>query len=204
VPDFSDYIVFVDESGSPVLDGVDPTFPVFVLACLLVRKDHYADEIVPSLQKLKFEFVGHDQLILHERDIRRQQKDFAFLQLNQDTRTRFLEKVNALVQATTADVVAAIINKPRLQEKYADPWSPYEIALFQPPSRWARRALHRRASASVSSRRSSRALTTAAARLTVRTSPMAEMRTFAEHMRKRRGPRHPRERHTRRTSAGRC
>ncbi|WP_332766267.1 DUF3800 domain-containing protein [Phenylobacterium sp.] len=126
---FSDYIVFVDESGSAVLDGIDPDFPIFVLACVLVRKDRYATEVVPSLQKLKFDFVGHDQLVLHERDIRRQQKDFAFLQVDSAGRTAFLERVNQVVHDAPIDVIAAVINKPRLMAKYADPWSPYEIAL---------------------------------------------------------------------------
>jgi hypothetical protein len=126
---FSDFIVFADESGSPVLEGPDPTFPVFVLNCVLVSKTVYADHIVPRLQRLKFDFVGHDQLVLHERDIRRQQKDFAFLQVDAAARTAFLNRVNGVVADAEIDVIAAVIHKVRLAEKYANPWSPYEIAL---------------------------------------------------------------------------
>jgi Protein of unknown function (DUF3800) len=126
---FSDFIVFADESGSPVLEGPDPTFPVFVLNCVLVAKADYVERIVPQLQLLKFDFVGHDQLIFHERDIRRQQKDFAFLQVDAGMREAFLERVNAVVANAEIDVVAAVIDKVRLTQKYADPWSPYEIAL---------------------------------------------------------------------------
>ena len=126
---FSDFIVFADESGSPVLEGPDPTFPVFVLNCVLVSKADYAERIVPRLQRLKFDFVGHDQLILHERDIRRQQKDFAFLQVDAGLREAFLERVNAVVADAEIDVIAAVIDKVRLAQKYANPWSPYEIAL---------------------------------------------------------------------------
>lgn len=126
---FSDFIVFADESGSPVLEGPDPTFPVFVLNCVLVSKDHYAERIVPNLQRLKFDFVGHDQLVLHERDIRRQQNDFAFLQADPAARVEFLERVNGVVADADIDVIAAVIHKIRLREKYAKPWSPYEIAL---------------------------------------------------------------------------
>jgi hypothetical protein len=126
---FSDFIIFADESGSPVLEGPDPTFPVFVLTCVLAAKNEYADRIVPRIQRLKFEFVGHDQLILHERDIRRQQKDFAFLQVDAGAREAFLEQVNAIVTEAEIDVAAAVIHKVRLAQKYANPWSPYEIAL---------------------------------------------------------------------------
>ena len=129
MPNFSDYIVFADESGSPVLEGPDPTFPVFVLNCVLVEKVVYAEQIVPQLQRLKFDFVGHDQLILHERDIRRQQKDFAFLQADAGARAAFVERINTLVAEAEMEVIAAVIDKVRLAKKYADPWSPYEIAL---------------------------------------------------------------------------
>jgi len=127
--DFADFIVFADESGSPVLENPDPTFPVFVLNCLLIEKQAYFQAIVPSLQQLKFDAVGHDQLILHERDIRRQQNAFAFLQVDPVVRERFIERINEIVAAADVTVVSAVINKIRLAQKYAEPWSPYEIAL---------------------------------------------------------------------------
>ncbi|MDB5440091.1 MAG: hypothetical protein JWM33_2518 [Caulobacteraceae bacterium] len=126
---FSNYIAFADESGSPVLDNPDPTFPIFVLSCVLVNKDGYAREIVPVLQKLKFDAVGHDQLILHERDIRRAKDDFAFLQIDPVRRAWFLEQINEAVRISHFDLIAAVIHKIRLAAKYADPWSPYQIAL---------------------------------------------------------------------------
>lgn len=126
---FSDFIVFADESGTPVLDNPDPTFPVFVLNCVLIAKDAYARRLVPSMQTLKFETVGHDQLILHERDIRRQQNDFAFLQRGAEAREAFLERMNTLVAMSEVTVAAAVIHKIRLSQKYAHPWSPYEIGL---------------------------------------------------------------------------
>jgi hypothetical protein len=129
VVQFSDYVVFADESGSPVLENPDPTFPVFVLNCILVEKRTYADSIVPSLQQLKFDFVGHDQLVLHERDIRRQQNGFAFLQVDPVRREEFFNRVDQAVANADVTLVAAIIDKVRLAKKYAHPWSPYDIAL---------------------------------------------------------------------------
>lgn len=126
---FSDFIVFADESGSPVLENPDPTFPVFVLNCVLVSKAVYADRVVPALQRLKFGAVGHDQIILHERDIRRQQNAFAFLQADPVQREAFIEALNGVVADAEMTVVAAVIDKIRLSERYAQPWSPYELAL---------------------------------------------------------------------------
>lgn len=112
-----------------MLENPDPTFPIFVLNCVLVRKDAYARTIVPALQRLKFDTVGHDQLILHERDIRRQQNGFAFLQVAPLERDQFIERINAIVAEADMAVVAAVIDKVRLSKKYAAPWSPYQIAL---------------------------------------------------------------------------
>lgn len=121
---FSDFIVFADESGSPVLEGPDPTFPVFVLSCVLISKQVYAEQVVPQLQRLKFDFVGHDQIVLHERDIRRQQKAFAFLQANSAVREAFLNRINDIVAGADIDVITAVIDKVRLAERYAKPWNP--------------------------------------------------------------------------------
>lgn len=126
---FSDYIIFADESGSPVLEGVDPDYPVFVLVFVLVRKDVYANTLVPALQRIKFDVVGHDQLILHERDIRRGEKAFTFLRGNADKRRAFIDTINALVLAAEIEVICSVIHKDRLKARYANPWSPYELAL---------------------------------------------------------------------------
>jgi len=125
-----DYIVYADESGSPVLDGTDADYPVFVLAFVLVAKAHYSDEVVPAIQRLKFDFTGHDQLILHERDIRRQSNNFAFLQVSSDVRNEFLDRINALVANAEMRLICAVIKKVELAAKYKDPWSPYDLALM--------------------------------------------------------------------------
>jgi hypothetical protein len=126
---FSQYIIYADESGSPVL-GADATdFPVFVLVFLIVKKTHYAQDVVPQFQLLKFDFVGHDQLILHERDIRRQSGAFAFLQVSQDLRRDFMERLTTLIEGSDIQLCCAVIDKSKLAERYSDPWSPYDIAL---------------------------------------------------------------------------
>lgn len=79
MPEFSDYIIYLDESGSPALDADKDAFPVFVLACVCVNKSSYCDDLVPKLQRLKFKYFGYDQIIFHERDIRRQSGDFVAL-----------------------------------------------------------------------------------------------------------------------------
>ena len=77
---FSDYIVYADESGDHSLTSIDPQFPVFVLAfCILIQKAAYTDHVVPAFQRFKFEFWGHDSVVLHGHDIRKAQDDFNIL-----------------------------------------------------------------------------------------------------------------------------
>lgn len=126
---FSDYAIYADESGSPSLDGVDPDFPLFVLVLVAIRKAHYTDSLVPAVQRLKFKHTGHDQIILHERDIRRQSGQFAFLQLNPVSRATFLKDIDSIVESAELNVVASVIRKQALVARYSDPWNPYDIAL---------------------------------------------------------------------------
>jgi hypothetical protein len=126
---FSDYIVYADESGSPVLSADLKDFPVFVLVFVIAAKDDYISRVVPAVQRLKFDFVGHDQIILHERDIRRQSGAFAFLQVDAMMREQFLGRVGELVGNAPIHVACAVIDKKALAMKYVTPWDPYDLAL---------------------------------------------------------------------------
>ena len=94
-----------------------------------MEKSAYQQQIVPDIQRLKFDFTGHDQIVLHERDIRRQSGAFAFLQVDDNVRAAFLDRVNDLVDASPSQVMATVVDKTRLKERYVAPWSPYDIAL---------------------------------------------------------------------------
>ena len=126
---FSDFIIFADESGSPVLGPNSDAFPIFVLVFLIVRKSHYAHDLVPKVQMLKFDFVGHDQLILHERDIRRQSGAFAFLQVSAERRQSFIDRTTTIIDEAEISLCCAIIDKVKLASRYPEPWSPYDLAV---------------------------------------------------------------------------
>ena len=68
--EFSDYIVYADESGDHSLVSINPEHPVFVLAFCLVHKSTYVEQIVPAFLRLKFEFWGHDSVVLHSHERR--------------------------------------------------------------------------------------------------------------------------------------
>jgi len=46
--DFSDYIVYVDESGDRGLGEIDPQFPVFALVFCIVSKDKYSAPVAAA------------------------------------------------------------------------------------------------------------------------------------------------------------
>ncbi len=125
---FSDYIVYIDESGDHSLTSITQQYPVFVLAFCVFEKRTYYETIVPAVQKLKFDFWGHDCIILHSHEIRKAHGNFRILQ-NAEIRLRFIERINALIGSVPCTLIASVIEKNRHVQRYAYPANPYEIAL---------------------------------------------------------------------------
>lgn len=125
---FDDYIVFVDESGDHSLASIDQSYPIFVLAFCLFEKKHYAEEVAPAALKFKFKYFGHDQVILHENDIRKARGVFNILQ-NVNVRNVFMDDLNTLVEQSKFVLMASVIQKDKLNTKYSDPDNPYHIAM---------------------------------------------------------------------------
>lgn len=125
---FSDYLVFVDESGDHSLTSINQEYPVFVLCFCVIEKQQYISETVPAIQKLKMEIFGHDQVILHEHDIRKRKGPFK--NLNKPAREEFFERLNAIMEASEMTIISAVIDKVRHKAKYATPHHPYHLALL--------------------------------------------------------------------------
>ena len=68
---FSDYIVYVDESGDHGLKAIDPDYPIFSLAFCVFKKSDYINSIAPTLNEFKTKYWGHCDVVLHENDIRK-------------------------------------------------------------------------------------------------------------------------------------
>jgi hypothetical protein len=108
MPSFDDYIVFVDESGDHGLASIDPPYPMFVLAFCLFDKTTYAEAAAPSITRFKFKHFGHDQIILHEHDIRKAKGVFKILQ-NQARRLSLINDLNALIEGSSFMLIASAI-----------------------------------------------------------------------------------------------
>jgi len=127
-PAFGDYLVFVDESGDHGLENVSTEYPVFVLLFAIFQKDEYVDRACRDLQRLKFLVWGHDEVVLHEHDIRKPRGDFLIL-THKATRDRFHDTLSAYMRALPVSVVAVIIDKRAFAVRYSRPVNPYEYAL---------------------------------------------------------------------------
>lgn len=125
---FSDYIVYVDESGDHSLASIDPDYPVFVLALCVFHKRHYAEKIIPAVEKLKFNYFGHDSVVLHENEIRKQKGDFAFLS-HRPTREAFMSRLSSIMEASNFVLITAVVDKTRLSRSEGATSNPYHIAL---------------------------------------------------------------------------
>lgn len=93
---FSDYIVYVDESGDHSLESIDPEYPLFVLAFCIFNKQAYINKIMPAIGEFKFKHFGHDMVVLHEHEIIKAQNSFTIL-INQEVRNIFMSDLNKLV-----------------------------------------------------------------------------------------------------------
>ncbi|MEW6327676.1 MAG: DUF3800 domain-containing protein [Thermodesulfobacteriota bacterium] len=128
MPGYSDYIIYVDESGDHGLESIDPNYPVFVLAFCIFHKNDYTQLITPALQQFKFKYFGHDMVVLHEYEIRKAKNEFSIL-LNEQIREPFMEDLKRLIAEAPFTLIASVIRKRALKKKYVDPANPYHIAL---------------------------------------------------------------------------
>lgn len=125
---FGDFIVYVDESGDHSLAPYDPEFPMFVLTFCVFRKEDYITQIVPALQRIKFQHFGHDMVVFHERDIRKASGRFAFL-TDKERRDAFMADLNEWVEKSPFTIIAVVIRKEEFAKKHADTRNPYHFAM---------------------------------------------------------------------------
>lgn len=126
---FSDYIVFVDESGDHNLEVINPEYPVFVLAFCVFRKEDYVNIVCPRVQNFKLKWFGHDNVVLHEREIRKDMAPFDFLR-SRELKSQFQNDLSEIILDTPMTIIPTVVHKDRLRQRYSDPDNPYHLALL--------------------------------------------------------------------------
>lgn len=123
----SKYIVYVDESGDHSLQSIDENYPIFVLAFCVFHKRHYSEVVVPALEKFKFNHFGHDQIVLHENEIRRRKNAFRILN-NRKLQTHFVEQLTEIIEFSNFILITATIDKREIKRLNPEE-NAYHIAL---------------------------------------------------------------------------
>lgn len=124
-----DFIIYVDESGDHNLASVNKDYPVFVLTFCLFNINDYINEAVPILQRFKFKYFGHDQIVLHETDIRKNKAPYGFLRTDRVLRENFLSDLSETIEKTPFTIVPVLIDKNKLKLRYSQPINPYNLGL---------------------------------------------------------------------------
>jgi hypothetical protein len=122
-------LLFLDESGDHNLAKIDPKYPVFVLGGIIVDRTYARTVMQPRLRQLKLDFFGDPGIILHTNDMVRARNGFEELK-DPAFRKEFYEALNTMMRDLEYQVVACVIDKPRLVAQYgksAD--DPYHFSL---------------------------------------------------------------------------
>src|SRR5262245_43093412 len=109
------------------MQTVDPNYPIFVLAFCVFHKRYYSEKVVSALQKFKFAKFGHDLVVLHERDIRKEKDKFKFQ--NRQEKDAFIEELTDLIEESNFVLISCVIDKKRLEIPPGERLNPYHIAL---------------------------------------------------------------------------
>lgn len=123
---YSDYIIYVDESGDHSLTSVDKDYPIFVLAFCIFKKDLYTENAVRKLKAFKFDHFGHDMVILHENEIRRDKGFFKILK-TKELKQNFMNELTSIIEEEEFTIIATAIRKEHLYQHKAN--NPYDLAL---------------------------------------------------------------------------
>lgn len=124
----SKYVVYVDERGDHGIQSLDENYPLFVLAFCVFHKGHYSEKVVPALEKFKFRHFGHDLVILHENEIRKEKGEFNIFR-SRDQKHQFLHELTEIIERSNFILIACVIDKARLRRESSPDCNPYHLAL---------------------------------------------------------------------------
>lgn len=124
----SQYIIYADESGDHGLKTIDDYYPLFVLVLCVFHKGHYADHVVPALERFKFDYFGHTQVILHENEIRKEKGAFNIFR-SREQKSRFLSDLTLLIDRSHFILISCVIDKRTLRKRADIHSNPYHLAL---------------------------------------------------------------------------
>lgn len=91
----SKYYLYIDECGDHQLEKFNPNFPIFTLCGFLVPENRL-ETLEDAVRNFKREFFNDEGVIIHSRDIRKQEKAYSILQYP-DIRNKFYNGINNIL-----------------------------------------------------------------------------------------------------------
>jgi len=83
---------------------------------------------VQKLKHFKFKYFGHDMVILHENEIRKDKGDFRSLK-PKEKRDAFMGELTTIIEEEEFTIIATVIKKDELVGRYMKADNPYSLAL---------------------------------------------------------------------------
>ena len=124
----SKYYLYIDECGDHQLEKFNPNFPIFTLCGFLIPSDKI-EILENTVNSFKLEFFNDIDVILHSRDIRKQEKAYSILQCL-DVRSKFYEGINKiLAKPDVYVVVCCSILKEPFVERFSHGEDVYGLSL---------------------------------------------------------------------------
>jgi len=122
-------VLFLDESGDHNLFKVDPQYPVFVFGGCIMDLEYHDTVVTDQLNKLKIEFFGTKDVIIHTADIVRRRGVFRILTA-ESTRKKFFDAINSFMEELNYRIVSCVVRKTEHLRKYRlAAYDPYMLAL---------------------------------------------------------------------------
>ena len=91
-------------------------------------KRHYSEKVVPALEIFKIKHFGHDQIVLHENEIRKEKGVFRMFPTKAH-KDRFLDDLTSIIEENNFILISCVIDKRRLKKQQVTLGNAYHIAL---------------------------------------------------------------------------
>lgn len=122
-------VLYLDESGDHNLVKIDPDYPVFVLGGVILDRAYARNVVAPRMRKLKIDFFGDENLVLHTAEMIRAKHQFTVLE-DKALRKAFFFELNRMMRELEYTVVACVIRKPQHLERHGNnAIDPYMLSL---------------------------------------------------------------------------
>lgn len=101
----------LDESGDHNVRGINPEYPIFVLAGVIIESEAAEEAMRARLEALKIEFFGNANFPLHTREMKRHMRAYRWLKDDPQMRNLFETHLNELMDALEYTAIACVIDK---------------------------------------------------------------------------------------------